>query len=147
VNDRLSEQNVSAFGGSRANPGSLAYCSWQSASSGITEGNHWLVRITVQHLIYGYTSVLVGDAAADVILEYAVALNQSRLSDLVTVPTTDHSGYVSTVRLLLAPGIPLMAEPAPDDDLEHEHRGFVAELRTRIVAVLTASTVPPARTT
>ncbi len=101
----------------------------------------------MQHLIYGYTSVLVGDAAADVILEYAVALNQSRLSDLVTVPTTDHSGYVSTVRLLLAPGIPLMAEPAPDDDLEHEHRGFVAELRTRIVAVLTASTVPPARTT
>lgn len=99
----------------------------------------------MQHLLYGFTSVLVGDAVATVILEYAAALNQLRLSDLVTVPTTDHSGYRSAVRLLLAPGIALMAEPAPDDDLEHEHRAFVAELRTRIVTVLTAGIVPPTR--
>lgn len=101
----------------------------------------------MQHLLYGFSSVLVSNAVADIILEYAAALNQSRLSDLVTVPTTDHAGYVSTVRMLLAPGIALMIEPAPDDELEHEHRAFVAELRTRIVAVLAAGTVPPTRTT
>ncbi len=100
----------------------------------------------MQHLLYGFTSVLVGDAVAAVILEYATVLGQLRLSDLVTDPTTDHSGYPSAVRMLLAPGIALMAEPAPDDALEHEHRAFVAELRTRIVSVLAAGAVPPART-
>lgn len=101
----------------------------------------------MQHLIYGYTSVLVSDTVADVILEYAAALSQSRLSDVVTVPTTDFSGLPSASRLLLAPGIAMMSEPAPDDVLETEERAFVAELRTRIVAVLAAGFVAPSRPT
>lgn len=101
----------------------------------------------MQHLIYGYTSVLVSDPVADVILEYAAALSQSRLSDVVTVPTTDFSGLPSTVRILLASGIALMSRPAPEDALETEERAFVAELRTRIVAVLAAGAVPPSRST
>ncbi len=99
----------------------------------------------MQHLLYGFTSVLVADTVASVVLEYATALNQLRLSDLVTVPTTDQSGFPSTVRLVLAPGIALMAEPAPEDALEQEHRGMVAELRARIVAVHAAGIVPPIR--
>ncbi|MCM3522208.1 MULTISPECIES: hypothetical protein [unclassified Curtobacterium] len=101
----------------------------------------------MQHLTYGYTSVLVSDSVADVVLAYAAALSQSRLSDVVTVPTTDFSGLPSSSRMLLAPGIALMSEPAPDDVLEADERAFVAELRARIVAVLAAGAVAPSRST
>lgn len=99
----------------------------------------------MRHLIYGYTSVMVSDPVADAVLEYAAALSQSRLSDVVTVPTTDYSGLSSSVRILLSSGIALMSEPAPDDVLETEDRAFVAELRTRIVAVLAGGVVPRSR--
>lgn len=99
----------------------------------------------MQHLLYGLASVLVGDAAASAVLEYAVALNQSRLSDLVTVPTVDVTGYPTTVRMLLAPGVPIMSEEAPDDALEPDNRAFVGELRARTVAVLAGGAVPPSR--
>lgn len=127
-------------------PRCCTYSAQVASWAGVVDTGQRLVRISLQHLLYGFTSVLVADAVADVVLEYAVALNDSRLSDLVTVPTTDQSGYPSKVRMLLAPGVPLMTEPAPDDDLEHEHRGFVAGLRTRIVAVLAVRAVPRAST-
>lgn len=99
----------------------------------------------MQHLLYGFSSVVVSDTAADAVLAYAAALAQSGLSDLVTVPTVDLGGYPSTVRVLLAPGIALMAEPAPDDELETADAAFVAELRVRTVAVLAGGAVPQAR--
>ncbi|QSB22221.1 hypothetical protein [Curtobacterium sp. 24E2] len=84
----------------------------------------------------GAVRVLTGDAVADAVIRYAAALHQSRLSDVVSVPTTDEFGAASTVELLLAPAVAVALEPAPDDDLEPEGGAFLADLSRRTEAVL-----------
>lgn len=88
----------------------------------------------------GTVRVLTSDSIADAVIRYAAALHQSRLSDVVSIPTADDFGVASTVEVLLAPAIPVALEPAPDDDLEPEDEAFLLELDRRTEAALAVDT-------
>ena len=88
----------------------------------------------------GTVRVLTSDSIAEAVIRYAAALHQSRLSDVVSIPTADDFGVVSTVEVLLAPGVPVAVEPAPDDDLEPEGEAFLLEVARRTEAVLAVDT-------
>ncbi|PZE94079.1 hypothetical protein DEI95_05395 [Curtobacterium sp. MCBD17_008] len=99
--------------------------------------NTWLNRIVaMKYVLYGFWSVMTGDAAAVVLLEYAAALNQAGLTDVVAAPAFDVSGTPVTAQMLLAPAVPLMVMPAPEDLLEPDDRTFVRDLRARTRAAL-----------
>ncbi|ROP58595.1 hypothetical protein [Curtobacterium sp. PhB115] len=93
----------------------------------------------------GTVRVLTSDEIADAVIRYAAALHQSRLSDVVSVPTADVFGTASVVDLLLAPSIAVALEPAPDDELEPEDAAFLREIgrRTEAVLAVDASAYPP----
>ncbi|QZQ55571.1 hypothetical protein KZI27_01495 [Curtobacterium sp. TC1] len=84
----------------------------------------------------GALRVITGDAIAAAVIRYAAALHQSRLSDVVTVPTADQYGAAASVDVLLAPAIAVAIEPAPDDELEPEDAALLLELQRRTLAVL-----------
>ncbi|OIH95021.1 MULTISPECIES: hypothetical protein [unclassified Curtobacterium] len=84
----------------------------------------------------GTVRVLTGDAIAEAVIRYAAALHQSRLSDVVSVPTVDDYGSAATVEVLLAPAVAVAVEPAPDDDLEPDGDAFLREITSRTEAVL-----------
>ena len=71
--------------------------------------------------------VVTSDAVADAVIEYAAAL-----ADVVGIPRAAHRG---PVRLLLGPAIPISVVPAPDDAVQPEDPGLVAELQRRTAAV------------
>ncbi|WP_146245063.1 hypothetical protein [Curtobacterium sp. MCLR17_045] len=88
----------------------------------------------------GTVRILTSDSIADAVIRYAAALHQSRLSDVVSIPTADDFGVASTIEVLLAPAIPVALEPAPDDDLEPEGEAFLVELDRRTEAALAVDT-------
>jgi hypothetical protein len=88
----------------------------------------------------GTVRVLTSDPIANAVIRYAAALHQSRLSDVVSIPTADDFGVASTIEVLLAQGIPVAIEPAPDDDLEPEGTAFLLEIGRRTEAVLAVDT-------
>jgi len=89
----------------------------------------------MQFLVYGFTSILTSTATATAVLHYAAALSQSSLSDVVSVPAIDLFGMPITVGIVLGPGIAVLAQDAPDDELETEHDDFVDEVTARTRAV------------
>ena len=84
----------------------------------------------------GTVRVMTGDAIAAAVIRYAAALHQSRLSDVVAIPSTDVFGCCARVEVLLAPAIAVAVEPAPDDELEPEDTAFLRELDRRTTAAL-----------
>ncbi len=100
--------------------------------------NKWVCREQqVKQVNYaGASRVLTGDVIADAVIRYAAALHQSRLSDVVSIPTVDEYGQIARVEVLLAPGIAVAVEPAPDDALEPEDDELLRELEQRAQAVL-----------
>lgn len=89
----------------------------------------------VQYLTYSGVPLLTSDAAADATLAYCSALAQSRLADVVRVPSIDSDGVPIRVGMVLGPAIPVLAVPAPDDVLESDDDVFVRDLEMRTAAV------------
>lgn len=84
----------------------------------------------------GVVRVMTGDETADAVIRYAAALHQSRLSDVVSVPTVDECGAATRIELLLVPAVAIALEPAPDDELEPVDGAFRTEIARRTEAVL-----------
>lgn len=61
----------------------------------------------------GASRVLTGDVIAAAVIRYAAALHQSRLSDVVSIPTVDEHGQIARVEVLLAPGIAVLSFNPP----------------------------------
>jgi hypothetical protein len=93
----------------------------------------------MQYLVYGLSSILTSSAAATAVLQYAAALGQSSLTDVVTMPAVDLNGAVTSVSFVLGPGIPVLAEEAADDVLEPADVDFVNDIAARTHAVLTGA--------
>jgi hypothetical protein len=89
----------------------------------------------MKYIVYGENRVMTGDAIAEAVIAYAAALGQNGTTDIVDVPTSDQHGSATTAELLLGPASQLMIETAPDDELEPEDEGLVAELVRRAAAV------------
>lgn len=96
----------------------------------------------MKYLVYGLSSILTSDAAATAVLQYAAELGRHALTDIVTLPAVGVVGERTTVTLVLGPGIPLLAEEAPDDELEPTDRTFVTDVTTRIQAVSAKTSGP-----
>ncbi|WP_144715193.1 hypothetical protein [Curtobacterium pusillum] len=95
----------------------------------------------MKNIRYGAELVLVCDAVAYTTIDYAVALAQSGLADRVTIPTFDAMGCDTTVTIVLGPGLPLLAQEAPDDELGEDSSwsegtsGFIRDVSSRTESV------------
>lgn len=89
----------------------------------------------MKNLSHGFSTLLISDAAADAVLDYWLVLLARGTGDVVAGPTCDLSGVPCDARLLLAPGIGLLVEDAPNDVLEPSDEAFVKDLELRSVAV------------
>ncbi|TPG05607.1 hypothetical protein [Curtobacterium flaccumfaciens] len=83
----------------------------------------------MKHIVYGLSSVIAADDVAHALVHYAAVLAQARASDVVEVPTVDLNGLPTVTSMLLGPGIPLLIESAPDDELETARPEFVEHLK------------------
>ncbi|MBB1198670.1 hypothetical protein [Curtobacterium flaccumfaciens] len=90
----------------------------------------------MKNIVYGSSTVLVSDDVAEALMHYGAALAMARTGDVVNVPTVDDEGFPMEASLLLGPGVPMLAMPAPDDALEQEAPEFVADLTDRMRAAL-----------
>jgi len=76
----------------------------------------------MKHITYAEKSLLVGDATADALLEYAAALSSRGRGESVTVHAISSDGDEVDATFLLGAGAPFMAEsttstiPEPDND-------------------------------
>jgi len=66
----------------------------------------------MQHITFGGKSLLVGDAIAEALLEYAASLTSESRADTVRVAAIDEGGDEVTATFLLGPGTTMMAETA-----------------------------------
>lgn len=99
----------------------------------------------MKNLVYGSSPILVSDDVADAVVHYASILATGRLSDVVAIPTVTTMGLPSKTHVVLAPGIPVMSEEAPDDVLETPDPLFVEDLRQRVLEVLATAEERAAR--
>lgn len=94
----------------------------------------------MKSLIYGASSILVGDDVASAVLHYATVLAQARESDVVDIPTVDDVGIAAHASVVLGPGVAVMAVDAPEDALETEAPDFVEQLAGRVNLILAGRT-------
>jgi hypothetical protein len=75
----------------------------------------------MKHITFGDKSLLIGDAVADALLEYAAFLATAARGDTVEVHAISSDGDEVTASFLLGPGVTVMAEtshtqlPEPDN--------------------------------
>lgn len=81
----------------------------------------------MQHITFGGKSLLVGDAIAEALLQYAAVLTGESRADTVRVTAIDEGGDEVTATFLLGPGATMMAEtahtklPEPDNQAALEY--------------------------
>jgi hypothetical protein len=94
---------------------------------------------TMKHVTFGTKSLLMGDRAAETLLEYAALIAELGGGDTVDLRAVNADGNSVTASFLLDSGTPLMAEttvgdlPEPDNDeavayMTHEIAEIHAEL-------------------
>lgn len=94
----------------------------------------------MKSLITQVGTYLTGDATAEAVLEYWIALSEERRSDVVEVPVVGSAGGRSSVRLTLGSMLPIAVMPA---DLSPQIDGdddAAAGIRARAQAVTPAAT-------
>ena len=95
----------------------------------------------MKHVTYAEKSLLVGNEAADVLLEYAAVVARTGSADTVNVMALGAEGNDVVATFLLGAGTVLMAESANTTVEEPDNTAIVAYMRARIVAL---SSPPPA---
>ncbi|PZF60170.1 hypothetical protein DEI92_07290 [Curtobacterium sp. MCBD17_034] len=94
----------------------------------------------MKHLVRGPVFILVADAVARSVCDYADALARNARTDRVDVPTFDRCGCGTTTSVHVASGRPLLVLDADDDELGDDLDGpFAADTRA-FVADITART-------
>jgi hypothetical protein len=89
------------------------------------------VRV-MKHITYAEKSLLVGDAAADALLEYAAALSSRGRGEQVTVHAISGDGDEVEATFLLGAGAPLMAETSRTSLPEPDNSATVASIREEL---------------
>jgi hypothetical protein len=92
----------------------------------------------VKHITFGDKSLLVGDEAADELLEYAAFLATQTRGDTVRIRAISPVGAEVTATFLLGPGVTMMSESTHTDIPEPDNADAVAYMalaRTRPPAV------------
>jgi hypothetical protein len=104
----------------------------------------------MKNVTYAAKSLLMGDEAADLLVEYSALLADQRRADAVDALAYSGEGDAVTVKLLLGEGTPLMTEsmssslPEPDNGAAVEYMREQMRLRAPVVA-LPLEQAPPYR--
>jgi hypothetical protein len=88
----------------------------------------------MKHITFGDKSLLVGDAAADALLEYGAFLTGAAKGDTVEVEAISADGNEATATFLLGPGVTMMAETAHTSLPEPDNTaalGYMKRAQTR----------------
>lgn len=92
----------------------------------------------MKHLTFADKDLLVGDEAADLLIEYAVELAKRGDADKVELHAYSGDGDEVTATFLLDEGAPLMAETSHTAMPEPDNSEAIEYMRTRIRALSTA---------
>ena len=87
---------------------------------------------SMKHITYAEKSLLVGDVAADLLLEYAAALGSTDQSDTVSLHAISSDGDEVEAMFLVGEGAPLMSETTTNTLPEPDNAGTETYLRERI---------------
>ena len=93
----------------------------------------------MKHVTYADKSLLVGDTAADLMLEYAAALSASGGADTLDLTCLDIDGRQVTATFLLGSGAPLMTETSFTDLREPDNASAEHYLRRELTGLPTRS--------
>lgn len=98
----------------------------------------------MKSITYGEHSWLLGDEAADVLMEYAVVLAQRETADSVEMRVMDTEGRDQRVRFLIGPATMMTSELIASTRDEPENADSIAAIRERIDAstVVQANPMP-----
>ncbi|WIB77978.1 hypothetical protein DEJ28_02450 [Curtobacterium sp. MCPF17_002] len=83
----------------------------------------------MKYIHYNGQPTMVADDVADAVIEYAAVLGSNNRTDTIDVPTFDETGQPAVETLLVGPASQITISPAPEDELEDDHEGFVQHLR------------------
>ena len=86
----------------------------------------------MKHVTFGLRSLLIGDEAADTLLEYAAVVAQFGGGDTVELAAINSDGTTVLAAVLLDSGTPLMAESTHSDLPEPVNVEVVAYMRHEI---------------
>ncbi|WP_445443053.1 hypothetical protein [Clavibacter sp. km1a] len=86
----------------------------------------------MKHITYAEKSLLVGDAAADALLEYAAALASHGRGEQITIHAISSDGDEVEATFLLGAGAPLMAETTRSNLPEPDNSATVASIREEL---------------
>lgn len=86
----------------------------------------------MKHITFADNDLLVGNDAADVLLEYAATLAEKDSADVVTLRAISSDGDEVEAALLLDQGAPLMAETSRNALPEPDNGEVVQYMRERI---------------
>lgn len=92
---------------------------------------------------YGDTDWLIGDDAADLLLEYSVLLAKGGTADSVEMAVLSAEGEPQRVSMLIGPATMMTARPVSSDFSEPDNGGPIAEVRSRIDAIVSPPPVLP----
>lgn len=97
----------------------------------------------MKHLLFANKTILVGDDAADALIEYGVALAANHTADRVTFAGIGADGATVEAAFLLNSGAALVAETTPSDLPEPDNTAEVARIRDRITRLSGGYPVQP----
>ena len=92
---------------------------------------------------YGDTDWLIGDDAADLLLEYSVLLAKHGTADSVSVDVLTANGEAQSVSLLIGPATMMTARPLVSSLAEPDNAGAIEDVRARIDAIVSPPPVLP----
>jgi hypothetical protein len=87
----------------------------------------------MKHVTYAERSLLIGDDAADLVLEYASALANEGASDTVRLNALGADGDEVVATLLLGQGVPLMAETSSTSLTALDNTEAVEYMREKLI--------------
>src|ERR1700712_1604834 len=97
----------------------------------------------MKHITFGDKSLLLGDEAADSLLEYAAALTVHTTGDLITLSAISSDGDDVEASFLLGPGTTMMAETATSKFPEPDNTEAVKAIRDKLGRLTKPHNVQP----
>ncbi|HEY8282690.1 MAG TPA: hypothetical protein VIG28_09415 [Leifsonia sp.] len=89
----------------------------------------------MKHITYAEKSVLIGDEAADVLLEYAAALTTAGRGDKVDVYAQSADGDEIVASFVLGDGVSIMAETTTSTAPEPDNSEAMAYMRRQMAEI------------
>lgn len=97
----------------------------------------------MKHVTYGEKSVLMGDDAADTLLEYARLIADNGGADSVTLTSISPDGNTVETSFLLGPNTMMMVESTNSQIQPPDNEEAVSEMKDRIDAITRPAVAEP----